>query len=458
MLQKVNTYKSLSSEQKEAIGLLSIGTFLEYFDLLLYVHMASLLNELFFPKTDPHTAGLIYAFAFCSTYVMRPLGALIFGYIGDNIGRKSTVIITTGIMSLCCVIIASLPTYEKIGITAAYVVTACRILQGMASMGEVIGADLYITEITKPPVQYPAVTLIAICGVLGGTAALGISTLVTSFGFEWRNAFWFGATVAIIGTVARNRLRETPDFTDAKRRIKSAILKINYDPSLLKSNPIWAEKVNKKTAIALFFIECSWPVCFYFSYMHCSWILKEFFDFSSEQIIRQNLIVSLTQLFSWIVLAFMSYKIYPLKIVKAKMWIFLIFIIFCPYLLNHSASAWNILFVQIFIAIFGFMGTPAVPIFYKHFPVFKRFTYATFSYALSRAIVYVITSFGLVYCHKIFGNWVIWIFMFPVAASFYYSIEHFAKLEKLSDHHSFGETHQQHRADYDSQLAVSKDL
>ncbi|WP_342267402.1 hypothetical protein [Candidatus Tisiphia endosymbiont of Empis tessellata] len=80
---------SLTREQKEVVGLLSIGTFLEYFDLMLYVHMAVLLNELFFPKTDPHTATLLSAAAFCSTYLLRPFGALIFGWIGDNVGRKA---------------------------------------------------------------------------------------------------------------------------------------------------------------------------------------------------------------------------------------------------------------------------------------------------------------------------------------------------------------------------------
>lgn len=111
---------SLNREQKEAVGLLQIGTFLEYFDLMLYVHMAVLLNELFFPKTDPHTASLITAFAFCSTYVLRPFGALIFGWIGDNIGRKSTVIITTTMMAISCMLMANLPTYAQIGISAAF--------------------------------------------------------------------------------------------------------------------------------------------------------------------------------------------------------------------------------------------------------------------------------------------------------------------------------------------------
>ena len=95
---------SLNRTQKEAVGLLQIGTFLEYFDLMLYVHMAVLLNDLFFPKTDPKTAALLTAFAFCSTYLLRPFGALFFGYVGDHLGRKTTVIMTTMIMAISCIV------------------------------------------------------------------------------------------------------------------------------------------------------------------------------------------------------------------------------------------------------------------------------------------------------------------------------------------------------------------
>lgn len=68
--------KKFNREQKRAIGLLSIGTFLEYFDLILYVHMAVLLNDLFFPQYDPFVNSLLNAFAFCSTFIFRPVGAI----------------------------------------------------------------------------------------------------------------------------------------------------------------------------------------------------------------------------------------------------------------------------------------------------------------------------------------------------------------------------------------------
>lgn len=191
----------LTREQKEAVGLLSISTFLEYFDLMLYIHMAVILNELFFPKYDPYAAQLLSAFAFCTTYLLRPIGALIFGWIGDTIGRKVTVIITTFMMAFSCIIIASLPTYAEICITAAVIVSICRIIQGMTSMGEIIGAELYLTETIKRPQQYMSVALISFFAVLGATFALGVAFISTSYNFNWRYAFWFGALVALVGLV-----------------------------------------------------------------------------------------------------------------------------------------------------------------------------------------------------------------------------------------------------------------
>jgi hypothetical protein len=84
--RKMGPFSSLSREEKEAIGLLQIGTFLEYFDLMLYIHMAVLLNELFYPKTDPYTTRPLAAFAFCTTFAVRPIGALHFEALVRKLG------------------------------------------------------------------------------------------------------------------------------------------------------------------------------------------------------------------------------------------------------------------------------------------------------------------------------------------------------------------------------------
>lgn len=425
------TCKSLGTSQKESIGLLSIGTFLEYFDLYLYVHMAVFLNEIFFPKTDPHTGALLTAFAFCSTYVLRPVGALIFGYIGDHIGRKATVTITTIIMASSCLIMANLPTYAQIGILAAYITTLVRILQGMSSMGEVIGAELYLTETTKPPIQYSVVSAMAMFGALGGSASLGFASLVTDLGLDWRLAFWLGSIIAIIGGMARIRMQETPAFLAAKQQKKEKAAQAKAVNTKIAKDP--SEKINHITAIALFCIHASWPVCFYFAYMYCGNILKDTYNLSAAEIIQQNFIVSMLQLLSWATLAIMSYWINPIKIVKTRLYLFMIFILFSPYLFANAGSASDILLIQTCIVVFGFTGNPAIPICYKHFPVFKRFTSAAFAYALSRAMVYIFTSFGLIYLAEIFNAWVALVVMAPVAIIFAYSILHFEKLENADD-------------------------
>ncbi len=425
----MNIFSALSRQQREAIGLLQIGTFLEYFDLMLYIHMAVLLNELFFPKTDPHTAALLTAFAFCSTYVLRPFGALIFGYIGDNIGRKTTVIITTMMMSISCVIMANLPPYAEIGISAAWVVTICRMVQGMSSMGEIIGCQIYVTELIKPPSQYPAVALIGIASALGAVASLGIATLVTSVEFNWRIAFWIGAGIAVVGSVARTRLRETPEFVDAKRRMRGLERKTSKKTERIISTN---EKTNKKTALCSFLINLVWPLFFFLVYVYFSNILKNDFGFTPAQIIQNNFYVSIFQLLGFFTWMFSSYKVHPLRILRWKVFFSFVLVLFIPTFLIHNQSAVHLFLLQCIIIFLSPGALPAEPIIIKSFPIFRRFTYATFIYALSRALMYVITSFSIIYLTEAFGANGLLIIFIPTCIGYLYGIIHFGKLEKLN--------------------------
>lgn len=431
-------FSSLNKEQREAVVLLQTGTFLEYFDLMLYVHMAVLLNELFFPKTDPHTASLLAALAFCSTFVMRPFGALLFGYIGDNVGRKTTVIITTTMMAISCIMMANLPTYAQVGIAASWAVTLCRMVQGMSSMGEIIGAQIYLTEITRPPMRYPVVSLLSVSDALGSVSALALAYIVTSYEFNWRFAFWGGAIIALVGTLARTRLRETPDFVDMKRRIKKTVEEaeeggLDRAAELLKKTSIvWKEKINKKTTLAYFFILCGWPIFFYFSYIHCGHILRNQFGYSSNDIIQHNFYVSLFQLASWILATMACKWLNPLTILRMRTYAITVVVLFLPLALSHLTSSVELFVCQSLGVFFGLIDIPAIPIILIHFPIFRRFTCATLSYALSRALVYIITSFGLIYLTGFFGHYGLWGIMIPVIAGFYWGVRHFEKLETLT--------------------------
>lgn len=385
--------------------------------------MAVLLNELFFPKTDPFTASLLAAFAFCSTYLLRPFAALVFGYIGDHIGRKATVVITTGIMSISCLVMANLPTYAQIGIGASWAITICRIIQGMSSMGEMIGAELYISELVPLPMRYSTVSIIAVCSSLGMSAALAIANLVNTNGFNWRTAFYCGAVIALIGFFARTKLRETQDFINAKKR-----LSIVSDGKV----PAFLEKVNKKTAIAYFLIECSWPVWFYLAYIHCSSILKEKFGYSAELIIKHNLGLSLFDLVNAAVLAYLVSKVHPLIILRIKSYIFFIFILLTPILFNNISTPEHLFYIQLCVLLLGPTGYPAVAVFFMHFPIFKRFTYASFTYALSRALMYFISSFGIVVLVKYYNHNGLLVVMIPIIIGYIWGIKHFILLEKAT--------------------------
>jgi len=430
-------FSSLNRTQKEAIALLQIGTFLEYFDLMLYIHMAVLLNELFFPKTDPHTASLLAAFAFCSTYVFRPVGALIFGWIGDNIGRKSTIIITTSMMSISCIVMANLPTYTQIGITATWVMTICRMAQGMSSMGEMVGANIYIAESVRRPTCYPAVAFISTASCVGAMFALGVATLVTSYYMNWRYAFWFGAIIAIVGAFARTRLRETPDFLEMKRQQMTQIIHELNDEndaqtpkvSFQQRQLLWKKRISYKTLLSYFLISCGWPLTFYLAYVHFNPVLKNDFGYSPEEIIKHNFYLSVVMLIAYTFWSILSFRIYPLKILKIRWMLKLALILSMPFLIMMISSPLQLFFMQALIIMLTLYDIPAEAIFIYHLPIYRRFTYASFLYALSRALMYIITSFGLVYLGDYFGSFGLWFIALPLMGAYLCGVLHFEMLE-----------------------------
>ena len=434
MKQRKTNLVGLSREQKEAVGLLSVGTFLEYFDLMLYVHMAMLLNQLFFPETDAFTASLLSAFSFCSTYLLRPFGALLFGYLGDHVGRKVVVILTTFMMGISCVIIASLPTYAQIGITASWIITACRVVQGMAASAEARGAEIYLTESSSPPIQYPLVTMITLFSALGTTVALGIASIFTNtsiYGNEssWRIAFLVGAGVALVGTVGRTSLKEAGEFSNKRNK-----LKMRLADNKMTLNDVSDQLINEPlpylTSVSYFLIQCARPPCFYFIYIYCGDLLKHKCGFSANQVINQNFLVSIIDMLAILALAYLSYRINPLKILKAKLYLFFGSLVFFPiFVLNVDPNPNYIFVFQALAALFVFDHVPATPVFYKYFPIFKRFTYTSFLSALAKLLTYVITSFGLVYTTAKFGYWGLFCIFIPVGIGFFISVSYFQRLE-----------------------------
>lgn len=413
-------FPKLTRSQKEATGLLQIGTFLEYFDLYLYVHMAVFLNDIFFPQSDPHTASLLAAFAFCSTWLLRPFGALIFGWLGDHIGRKITVVITTFMMAISCVAMASLPTYAQVGMAAAWGVTICRMIQGLSSLGEIMGAQVYLTEITRPPARYTVVALTAGSAALGSMFALGVAALCTTQGLNWRYVFLFGAVIAVIGSIARTRLRETPEFLEAKA---------NKDR--LPANSIFDTKTVRKSYLAYFFLSCMRPFFFYFIYVYTGNILQSRFGLAPAEVIQQNFYVSIVELFQAFLLIYLTIHFHPMRILRVFSFFGFAVVLAMPYFLSVAGSAMDIFVLQVICVLFAPDCTPSQGFLCSNMPVLKRFTSMSVLYALSRAVMYTLVTFGLVILIDRFGSQGLLIIGLPLCFGYAWSVYHFYQIGQV---------------------------
>ncbi len=420
----------LAQEQREAIFLLSIGTFLEYFDLMLYVHMAVLLNELFFPQNNPLIAQLLGVFTFCSTFVLRPVGGFIIGRIGDSIGRKNTVIITTFIMAICCLIIANTPTYTEIGIAASTVIIICRSLQGFTSMGEKVGAMLYLAETMKQPHKYIYCWIIQIQSEFGGTFALIVASLSITYAFNWRIAFWVGAVIAIIGLIARTRLRETPEFVSYKLRLKKQIEANKQNTKILENSHVYKEKIDIKVALSYFTVRFLGPACFYIIYIYTATFMKESLGLSSEEIINQNLKVSLLVVLGLIGTMLFVKKYHPIKIVKINIILFIICLPFIPYCLNNVTNLFVLMCLQ-FIMFSPAFSIPGIELAcYKHFPIAKRFTALATIFGIASALSYTIVSFSLIPLASYIGHYSLFIIYIPILVCYILAVNYVKKLEQ----------------------------
>ena len=128
------------------IGASSAGTLIEWYDFYIFGSLATIIAKNFFPQTDP-TAALLFTLAtFATGFVVRPFGAIVFGRLGDMVGRKYTFLVTILIMGVSTFVVGLLPNYASIGIAAPIILVSLRILQGLALGGEYGGAAVYVAE------------------------------------------------------------------------------------------------------------------------------------------------------------------------------------------------------------------------------------------------------------------------------------------------------------------------
>jgi len=247
----VNKVQTSRNSLISVITASSVGTLIEWYDFFIFGSLATVISTNFFPKDNPSASFLATLATFSAGLIVRPLGALIFGRLGDIIGRKHTFLVTLSIMGISTVGMGFVPGYESIGFGAPVIVLVLRLIQGLALGGEYGGAAIYIAEHVKTERRGFMTSWIQ---TTSGLAFISSVTVILLFKSIMSNETWlkwgwrlpFIASVFLIGisVYIRGRMSESPLFTEAKIK------------GITSKNPIrdsFGKKNNLKVVLLAFF-------------------------------------------------------------------------------------------------------------------------------------------------------------------------------------------------------------
>jgi hypothetical protein len=219
----------ITAEERKVIFASSLGTVFEWYDFYLYGSLAGIIAKQFFSGTDPTTGFIFALLAFAAGFIVRPFGALVFGRLGDMIGRKYTFLVTIVIMGASTFGVGLLPSYGSIGIVAPIILISLRILQGLALGGEYGGAATYVAE-HAPNNKRGAFTawiqttatlglFLSLLVILGTRTAIGEQAFAD---WGWRVPFLISVFLLAISVWIRLSMNESPAFVKMKAEGKTS--------------------------------------------------------------------------------------------------------------------------------------------------------------------------------------------------------------------------------------------
>ena len=206
-----------------SMAIAGFSTIVEWYDFTLYLYLVTVLSRVFFVGGEQ--AVLVTLAGFALAYLMRPVGALVFGHIGDRYGRRPTMLFSMGLMTLAMLLTAVLPTHAQIGPAAGVLLLLIRCLMGFSVGGEYTGVVAYLLEGAPAGKRGLVTSLAAAASEVGALLAVGISALTIStlsdaalVSWGWRIPFMIGGVLAGSILIARARIEESPDFVDQQAR------------------------------------------------------------------------------------------------------------------------------------------------------------------------------------------------------------------------------------------------
>ena len=221
--------RGFTKEERLVVVGSSLGTVFEWYDFYLYGSLAAIIAKQFFAGTDPNTAFIFALLAFAAGFIVRPFGAILFGRLGDLVGRKYTFLVTIVIMGFATFLVGVLPNYAQVGVIAPIALISLRILQGLALGGEYGGAATYVAEHAPDDRRGYFTSFIQTTATLGLFLSLlvilGVRTYLGEEQFAdwgWRIPFLLSAILLGISVWIRLAMNESPVFARMKKQGKGS--------------------------------------------------------------------------------------------------------------------------------------------------------------------------------------------------------------------------------------------
>lgn len=215
----------------------AIGNALEWYDFSLFGYFAPIISLQFFPSADPRAALLNTFGVFAAGFLMRPIGALLFGHIGDRLGRKRALEVSVLLMAVPTALVGLLPTYLQIGLAAPLLLLLVRLLQGLSVGGEYVGSMSYLAESAPPGRRGFDSSWCNVSGGVGGLIGCGLAAVLTRIltteqvtEWGWRLPFLLSIPAGVVSWRLRRPLAESPCFTEVHS--KGEVAKVPLRESL----------------------------------------------------------------------------------------------------------------------------------------------------------------------------------------------------------------------------------
>jgi len=386
MIHSSHSYESTFVSQEKSyiwrvITSCMIGNAIEWYDFAIYGYFAATIGKLFFPEFST-TANLLATFGvFAAGFIMRPLGGIIFGHIGDKIGRKSALLWSIYLMAIPTTLIGFLPTYEQAGWLAPFLLTLIRLVQGISMGGEFTGSMIFVVENAQNKHRglYGSwIVFSLLVGILIGSIIATSTCYFLSndqlMDWGWRIPFFLSIVGGLIGTIMRRTLHEPAQFANAKKQHKESSLPII---DLFKNH--W------KTIIYVLFIELTLSVGFYLIVTFVNNYLTEFLKM--DMLTSLSLItISMVAMGVAILLSgWASDKIGCKPVLVLSSLAFTIFAY--PLFIAFEGGFMSALFAQICLSfIMGSFFAPIPATLVSLFPLTVRYSGISISHSLSMAL------------------------------------------------------------------------